>query len=84
MEKEGILTRRRGEKDARQMIVSLTKKGCDLQKKLAAVPFTVGSAVLCGNITLETAPKLYQMLDDIIGNLSDIKRCTDKTGQSCS
>ena len=84
MEKEGILTRHRGEKDARQMIVSLTEKGCDLQKKLAAVPFTVGSAVLCGNITPETAPKLYQMLDEIIGNLSDIKRCTDKTGQSCS
>lgn len=70
MEKEGILTRRRGEKDARQMIVSLTRKGCDLQKKLAAVPFTVGSAVLCGSVTPETAPTLYHMLDDIITKLN--------------
>ena len=46
MEKEGILTRRKGEKDARQMIVSLTGKGKELQKKLADVPFTIGSAVI--------------------------------------
>ena len=35
MEKEGFLVRRKGEKDARQMIVSLTEKGRELQKKLA-------------------------------------------------
>ena len=38
MEAEGILTRTKGEKDARQMIVKLTKKGRDLQKKLTDVP----------------------------------------------
>ena len=50
MEKEGILVRKKGEKDARQMIVSLTRKGKELQQKLASVPFTVGSAVLCESI----------------------------------
>ena len=70
MEKEGILVRRKGEKDARQMIVSLTEKGQDLQQKLADVPFFVGSSVLCESVTPETTPELFRMLDDIIGKLS--------------
>jgi len=70
MEKEGILTRRKGEKDARQMIVSLTGKGQNLQQKLADVPFTIGSAVICDSVTPETTPELFRMLDDIIGKLS--------------
>lgn len=71
MEKEGILTRQRGQKDARQMIVSLTKKGRDLQKKLADVPFSMGKAVLCDSFTPETAPSLFNMLDDIITKLNN-------------
>lgn len=70
MEKEGILTRTKGTKDARQMIVTLTKKGKGLQDKLAEVPFTVGSAVLCESITPETVPELFRMLDDMIAKLS--------------
>ena len=70
MEKEGILVRRKGEKDARQMIVSLTEKGWELQKKLADVPAIVGSSVLCDSVTPETAPELFRMLDGIIGKLS--------------
>ena len=42
MEKGGILTRTKGTKDARQMIVKLTKKGKGLQDQLAEVPFTFG------------------------------------------
>ena len=71
MEKEGILTRQRGDKDARQMIVSLTKKGRDLQKKLADVPSFMGKAVLCDSITPETAPTVFKMLDDIITKLNN-------------
>ena len=70
MEKEGILTRAKGTQDARQMIVSLTRKGKELQKKLADVPFAVGSAVLCESVTPETAPELFRMLDAIITKLS--------------
>ena len=70
MEKEGILVRTKGDKDARQMIVSLTRKGKDLQKKLADVPETVGNAVLCRSVTAETAPELFRMLDGIIEKLS--------------
>ena len=70
MEAEGILERKKGETDARQMIVSLTRKGKELQKKLADVPFTVGEAVMCRSVTPETAPELMQMLDDIIAKLN--------------
>ena len=71
MEKEGILTREKGKKDARQMIVSLTRKGKALQEKLADVPMTVGSAVICDSVNPETAPELFRMLDDLIATLSN-------------
>ena len=69
MEKEGILTRTKGTKDARQMIVKLTKKGKQLQDQLAEVPLTVGDAVICESVTSETAPELFRMLDDMIATL---------------
>ena len=71
MEKEGIIKRNKGDKDARQIIVSLTRKGKELQKKLADVPSTVGDAVICESVTSETAPELFRMLDDIILKLSN-------------
>ncbi len=72
MEKEGVLSRNRGEKDARQMIVSLTRKGRDLQKKLTDVPKTVGDAVICDSVTPDSAPDLFRMLDDIISKLNSL------------
>ena len=73
MEKEGILKRTKGKEDARQTIVTLTRKGKNLQKKLAEVPQTVGSAVTCDSVNPETAPELFRMLDDIIARLSQPK-----------
>lgn len=70
MEKEGILTRTRGSKDARQMIVTLTKKGYELQDSLAEVPYTVGKAVICKSFQPETAPEMFKLLDDIIVKLN--------------
>ena len=69
MEAEGIVTRSKGKKDARQMIVKLTKKGRDFQKELTDVPETVGSAVICESVTPETVPGLFGMLDDLIKQL---------------
>ena len=71
MEKEGILTRSRGKKDARQMIVNLTEAGKGLREKLTNVPGTIASSVLCNSITKETIPGLFCMLDDIIHRLSE-------------
>ena len=66
---EGIVTRSKGKEDARQMIVMLTKKGRDLQKKLTDVPETVGKSVICESVTPKTVPGLFGMLDDIINRL---------------
>lgn len=65
MESEGLVRRTRNRKDARQMIVSLTRQGIELQEKLSAVPTTVGKAVMCKEITPETVPDLFRMLDGI-------------------
>ena len=73
MEKQDIITRAKGEKDARQMIVKLTTKGKDLQETLDEVPDTVGNAVICKSITYETAPELFKMLDDVIAKLKETK-----------
>ncbi|MBR5384784.1 MAG: MarR family transcriptional regulator [Bacteroidales bacterium] len=70
MEAEGILTRTQGKKDARQMIVTLTKKGRDLQDELACVPETVGSAVMCKSVNRDTVPALFETLDGLIKQLS--------------
>ena len=70
MEAEGFIARRKGEKDARQVIVSLTPKGRKLEDKASCVPFQVGKAVACRSITEKTAPVLFHTLDDLIGTLS--------------
>ena len=69
MEKEGIISRKKGKEDARQMIVSLTEKGKALQEKLCDVPFTVGGSVLCESVTPDTVPDLFRMLDGVIARL---------------
>ncbi len=70
MEKEGIVTRTRGETDARQTIVSLTPKGLALQDKLTDVPQKIGRAVVCGSLTPESVPTLFSQLDGIVAALS--------------
>ena len=70
MEAEGFIARRKGEKDARQVIVSLTPKGRKLEDKASCVPYQVGQAVACRSITEKTAPELFHTLDDLIGTLS--------------
>ena len=69
MEKEGLLIRKKGKEDARQMIVRLTSKGKRLQESLSDVPATVGGSVLCESVTPETVPDLFRMLDDMIARL---------------
>ena len=71
MEAEGVLTRTPGTKDARQMIVKLTKKGIGLKDRLMDVPEAVGRSVLCESVTPESVPQLFGMLDGIIRQLKE-------------
>ena len=71
MEQQGILTRSKGSADARQVIITLTEKGWNLQNLLADVPMKVGNAVICKSVTPDTVPALFGMLDDIIERLDN-------------
>ena len=70
MEAEGILRRSKGREDGRQMIVSLTRKGKELKKRLSGVPSAMGEAVVCDSVNPDTAPQLFGMLDGLIDTLS--------------
>lgn len=70
MEAEGFIQRTRGAQDARQVIVSLTEKGKDIEDKASCIPQKIGSTVACRSITPETAPALYRTLDDLIQTLT--------------
>ena len=70
MEAEGFIIRSKGSADARQVIVNLTGKGKELEKKASCIPARLGEAVVCRSITKKTAPRLYATLDDLIGTLS--------------
>ena len=71
MEQQGILVRSKGSADARQVIVTLTDKGRNMQNQLSEVPMKVGNAVLCRSVTPDTVPALFGMLDDIIDKLDN-------------
>jgi DNA-binding MarR family transcriptional regulator len=70
MEAEGFISRSKGRADARQVIVHLTEKGRALEAQAGCIPFQLGKAVACRSITPETAPGLYETLDDLIQTLS--------------
>ena len=71
MEQEGIVSRERGTRDARQMIVRLTARGRKLKKELSGVPDAVGARALCESVTPESVPELFRMLDDMIAKLRE-------------
>ncbi len=70
MEAEGFVKREKGRADGRQVIVHLTPEGRALEEKAGCIPFQVGNAVACRSITPESAPALYETLDDLISTLS--------------
>jgi len=70
MEKLGIVSRKKGEQDKRQQIVSLTKKGKALEKEAyAQVPSGMGEQLLACPLKLEDYQRLAQDLDSIIETL---------------
>ena len=70
MEAEGFVVREKSREDARQVLVSLTEKGNALQERAACVPGKMAPVVACRSITPESAPELFDILDDLIRTLS--------------
>ena len=67
MEKKGLITRRRSEKDERSVTVSLTDEGAALRQKAEEVPMKVGA---CMPLPREEAAELYRLLYKLIGELN--------------
>ena len=70
MEKLGIVNRKKGEKDRRQQIVSLTEKGKNMEEKAyAVVPAGMGKRLSACPLKIEDYQRLAQELDSIIDTL---------------
>lgn len=69
MEKEGLVSRRKGKEDGRQVLVSLTDRGRALEQEAAHIPHQVGSRMVCDKLTPGTVPELFATLDAIISTL---------------
>lgn len=72
MESAGLVQRRRGgSADGRQVLVSLTPKGRNLEGALSCIPMKISGSLVCKALTPETVPELYEMLDGIIAKLRE-------------
>ena len=70
MEKLGSVSRKKGEQDKRQQIVSLTKKGKQLEEEaFAQIPSGMGEQFSVCPLKLEDYQRLAQELDSIIETL---------------
>ncbi len=69
MEKEGLVTRKRGKEDGRQVIVSLTVRSREMEDRAAAIPAAVGARAACSRLTPASVPELFATLDELIATL---------------
>ncbi len=67
MEAQGLVMRKRAEKDERNVIVSITKKGEELKAKAYQIPEQMSA---CISLPPEEAKMLYQLLYKVLGQIS--------------
>ena len=73
MEKEGLLSRKRGKEDTRQRIVSLTPKGKQLEEQAKDVPFCMAEDIaknMCRMPQSNDVQQLIPILDVLIEGLA--------------
>ena len=70
MEKLAIVSRKKGEQDKRQQIVSLTKKGKEMEEKAyELIPACMGKQLSACPMNLDDYQNLAEQLDSIINTL---------------
>ena len=74
LEEKGYITRRRSEKDERDLIVKITEIGEALKEKAADIPQKVGS---CVDLDPQKAQMLYDILYEILGKITDLERSSN-------
>ena len=67
MEKKGLLTRHRSQKDERVVVVRITETGETLRDKAASVPEKMGA---CIPLEPQEAMELYRLLHKLLGGIS--------------
>ena len=72
MEKLGLITRKKGEQDKRQQIVSLTEKGKAMEEQaFLLIPKGMGAQLASCPLKLEDYQNLAQQLDSLIETLKN-------------
>lgn len=66
LESKEYINRDRDDKDERNVIISITKKGKELKEKASLVPTEIGK---CINLSKEEAIELYRLLYKLLGNI---------------
>ncbi len=64
MEKRGLITRNRSDKDERVLIVEITKEGMALRDKAVDIPSKMAS---CSKLDADDAKELYRILYKLLG-----------------
>ena len=70
MEADGVVIREKGQDDARQVIVSLTRKGQEMEADAMCVPENMARNFACSTVDPEKVLQLYPVLDALIAKLS--------------
>ncbi|MCT4611750.1 MAG: MarR family transcriptional regulator [Clostridia bacterium] len=66
LEKNDLIIRERDKSDERKVIVSLTKKGLELQEKVKHIPSEIGKCINLSGDEMKTLYKLvYKVLEDV-------------------
>lgn len=68
LEGKGYIIRQRSAKDERDLIVKLTESGEALKEKAADIPQKMGA---CVGLELQKAQTLYDLLYEVLGNLTE-------------
>lgn len=68
LEAKSLITRKRSDKDERNLIVQITDEGERLKEKAVEIPFKMAG---CTNLTEEEGRQLYNILYKILGGNND-------------
>ena len=77
MEEDGLLSRTKGEKDARQVIVTLTSRGKAMEEQAQSIPHDLVDSFTCSKMLADSGENLVGILDAMIASLSE----DDKTAE---
>lgn len=77
METLGIVRRKKGQTDARQVIVSLTEKGKRMEEQAVCIPAELTNSFACSELTPESGQDVVRWLDVMIKTLSDNEKAVE-------